>query len=149
MDIKEFADRVRAALLEELGEGHQIEYHEVLKNNGVVMHGLEIYLDDFWEAHEKGMGMPEVMKGVLETYREAVLGQDVDMGFFRSFDQVRDRICYRLVGREANRELLQDVPHVEYLDMDICFFYAYQGGKIGEGKILVKNPMMEYSKIRV
>lgn len=154
MDIREFADRVRTALLEELGEGHWIEYHEVLKNNGVTMHGLrvrtpdsnaaqEIYLDEFQEACENGMDLAEAVEKILKDCREAVLRQDVDMGFFRSFDQVKDRICYRLVGREANRELLQDVPHVEYLDMAICFFYAFQGEGIGEGRILVRNPMME------
>ncbi len=154
MGIQEFAQEAGRALLEELGEGYQAEYMELGKNNGVSSAGLlvkeqgrgmgaAIYLEDLLEAHEAGMPMRQIVRRVAGAYRERMTGQDMDMGFLLSFDRVKDRICYRLVGREANRELLQDVPHVEYLDMAICFFYAFQREGIGEGRILVRNPMME------
>ncbi len=67
----------------------------------------------------------------------------MDMGFFRSFEKVRDRICYRLVGRDRNRELLEDMPHMGFLDMAVCFFYACQEDLFGDGAILIRNSHME------
>lgn len=50
---------------------------------------------------------------------------------------------FRLVGRKGNEELLGDVPHKEFLDLAVCFHYAYQGGPLGDGTILVHNSHME------
>ena len=83
------------------------------------------------------------MQRLLQICEESASGEGMDMGFFRSFEKVRDRICYRLVGRDRNRELLEDMPHVGFLDMAVCFFYAYQDEAFGEGSIPVHNPHME------
>lgn len=155
MEIHEFARKVSTALQAELGEGYHVEYREVRKNNGVFLCGLlvtardrnvvpTIYLNDFWEAYEGGMTLPEVIRRVADIYLGETPDRDVDMDFFRSFEQVRDRICYRLVGRARNRELLRDIPYLEYLDMAICFFYAFQSKELGEGSILVLNSHMEF-----
>ena len=60
VEIKEFAEKVCDAVGKELGREYQVEYKEVRKNNGVVLHGMliisgeknvvpTIYLDTFWE----------------------------------------------------------------------------------------------------
>ena len=44
--------------------------------------------------------------------------------FFRSFEEVRDRICYRLIRKERNEELLKDIPYIDFLDLAIPFSTA-------------------------
>ena len=154
MEINEFAQKVRSAVEKELGEKYSVELKEVYKNNGVLLHGLlissnacnvapTIYLEHFWRAYEEGMTFAEVLKRLLETYGRDVPAKGIDMEFFRDFDKVRDRICYRLVGQAGNRQLLDKIPHVEFLDMAVCFFYAYSGETLGEGSILIHNSHME------
>lgn len=40
-----------------------------------------------------------------------------------SFEEVRDRICYRLVGYERNRKSLERQPHIRKADLAITFHY--------------------------
>lgn len=149
VEKQEFMKMVYCEVKKELGESCKVEVKAVKKNNGVAMHGLmiytgnrnivpTIYLDSFWEAYKSGQSFAAVVRQLLKLYREQMPGKDVDMDFFRSFDKVKERICYRLIRQKGNEELLQESPHIEFLDLALCFFYAYDG-QIGEGTIRIKN----------
>lgn len=153
MEIKEFARKVCKTVGDSLGENYNVELKEVRKNNDVILNGLTIqrkdhnvaptiYLEYFWRAYEEGATFSEVIDRLMTVYGQDGPACSVDMEFFRDFEKVRDRICYRLIGMEENRILLEDVPHVEFLDLAVCFFYAYSGSVLGEGSILVHNSHM-------
>lgn len=154
MELKEFVQKVCRTVESELGEAYRVETKEVLKNNGVLLHGMiifsdsrnvapTIYLDHFWRAYEEGMTFAEVIRKLLSVYGKDTPVCSIDMEFFRNFESVRDRICYRLVGLDGNRNFLKDIPHVEFLDLAVCFFYAYTGEPLGEGSILVHDSHMK------
>ncbi len=154
MKFEEFTEKFSAAVQEKLGENYSISIKEVKKNNGVPVHGMmissgggnvvpTIYLEHFYRRFTEGEPFEEVVEKLLEVYGNDVPEQNVDMEFFRDFEKVRDRICYRLVGRNGNVEMLSDMPYVEFLDMAVCFFYAYRGEILGEGSILIHNSHME------
>lgn len=154
MEIKEFAQKVCKTVGDNLGENYNVELKEVRKNNDVLLHGLTIqekahnvaptiYLEHFWKAYEEGASFSEVIDSLMAVYGQDGPACSVDMEFFRDFEKVRDRICYRLVGMEENTVLLEDVPYVEFLDLAICFFYAYSGTVLGEGSILIHNSHMK------
>lgn len=154
MGINEFAKKICAAVEKKLGGEYAVELREIRKNNGVLLHGMmilsksrnvapTIYLDSFWEAYETGTSFAAVVRRLLSIYREGAPEGSIDIEFFRSYEAVRDRICYRLIGRKGNEELLEDVPHIEFLDLAICFYYAYSGRELGEGIILIHNSHMK------
>lgn len=154
MEMDVFTKKVCAAVEMELGEGFRTEVREVRKNNGVRLQGLlilskgqtvvpTIYLEHFLEAYESGLSFYGVVNRLLAVYRRDIPPEGMDMDFFRTFGKVRDRICYRLIGRKGNEELLEDIPHIEFLDLAVCFYYAYQGEKLGDGTILIHNSHME------
>lgn len=160
MEINEFAQKVRRAVERELGEEYRAELKEVQKNNGVMLHGLlilsaernvvpTIYLETFHAAYEDGVTFGDVLTRILEIYREESPAGNVDMDFFQSFDRVRDRICYRLIRKQHNEGLLRDIPYVDFLDLAICFYYAYSGRTLGEGTILIHNSHMEHWNVRL
>ena len=150
MNINEFAEKVCKAVEEQLDQGYHVEMKEVRKNNGVLLHGLMItsddrniiptvYLEHFFRAYQEGTSFSEILRKLMEVCEHDAPGRKVDMEFFRDFEKVKDRICYRLVGREGNEEFLRDIPHVEFLDLAVCFFYAYSGEILGEGSILIHH----------
>ena len=154
MDMEVFAGKVCTAVEKELGSEFRAEVSEVRKNNGILLHGLlisskgqtvvpTIYLERFLEAYESGMPFKEVVDRVLSAYRGSGPEGCTDMEFFRSFENVRDRICYRLIGRKGNEELLDGMPYIEFLDLAICFYYSYHGEQLGDGTILIHNSHME------
>lgn len=153
MDLIEFGDKMKRAVLEELGEDVQVEFKTVRKNNDQQLYGMLIreqhrvaiptfYLDGYFQEYEEGATFRELFDRLMELYRSTPT-QDVDLSFFEDFEKVKDRICYRLVNQEENREYLEDIPYVPYLNLAICFYYALDSELLGEGSIMIHYNFLE------
>lgn len=154
MNIGDFAEKICVAVERKLGRGFHTEVREVRKNNGIILHGIlimsegqkivpNIYLEHFLEDFESGTSFDTVVCRLLSVYQNDVPKENIDMGFFKTFETVKDRICYRLVGRKSNGALLEEIPHMDFLDMAVCFYYSYQNEPFGDGNILIYNSHME------
>ena len=154
MKLEDFANIIKRRVQQELGEGYEVVIKEVRKNNGVLYTGLmimsgkhnvspTIYLDDFYEAYCHGYEVSKIVKCVLEAYESDMPKNSVDMSFFEDFAMVKDRICFRLVEKDKNEELLQKVPHTDFLDLAVVFYYAYESEELGRGSILIYNNHVE------
>lgn len=154
MDIRNFAEIVSRSVSERLGNGCQIKLQEIMKNNGVILQGLvilreeynlspTIYLNSFLQAYEAGLSLERITDRILELYEKGVHEKNLDVSFFRNFDAVKEKICYRLVNREKNHALLERIPHLDFLDLSVCFYYAYQDDQIGDGSILIYHSHLE------
>lgn len=149
-----YEERIIEDIHKELGEGTHVQVEDVRKNNHVLKRGMTIqrkgynvspiiYLDSYCEKLEQGANMDSVVKSILKIYRSSLLHNEVDIDFFKDYEKVKDQIVYRLVSRERNRELLEDVPYTEFLDLAICYCCRYSNYEIGEGLILIHNSHME------
>ena len=154
MDMKAFSEKIRTMVEKDLCGGFRAEVREVRKNNGIRLYGLLIsskgqtvvpiiYLEPYLRAYEAGTPIEEVASCLMAVYGASNPKGRLDMYFFTSFEEVRDRICYRLIGKKRNKELLQEIPYMDFLDLAICFYYAYQGESLGDGMILINNSHME------
>lgn len=153
-DIRRFAEVVCRAVSEELGGDSQVKLQEVIKNNGVVLQGLvilngrsnlspTIYLNPFLEAYENDMPLSDIVARILDIYKRELPADNVNMNFFREFGKVKEGICYRIINKERNRSLLERIPHIDFLDLSICFFYSYRDEVLGKGSILIYNNHMD------
>jgi hypothetical protein len=154
MEKKEFIEKVTDKLRERLGDKYNITMKEVLKNNNVILNGLiidtkdkniapTIYMESFWDAFCNGISLDSIVDRIENAYRNAAPEKRIDIEFFKDFDSVRDRICFKLINTVENEELLRDIPSVPYLDLSICFYYSYADAMIGEGSILIHNSHMQ------
>lgn len=154
MEMTQFAQKIQGALAQILGEEYQVKLETVRKNNGVLLQSVAIlaggrnvsptiYLEPFWQAYENGAPLSALVDRILQIYRQDTPGEDIDLAFFRNFPRVKERICYRLIHRERNRSLLEEIPHIPFLDLAVCFYYAYQDQILGSGSILISNAHME------
>ncbi len=152
MDMEQFAESIRAGI-ELQGQLEKVSLQNVLKNNGIMRRGLllcsygknmvpTIYLEPFFGAYEKGADMEKIIGKILEAY-ESALCEEVDISFLREFSTVKDRLCMKLVNRDANTELLEKVPYREFLDMAVVYFVDYYAPQVGSGTIQVHNSHME------
>lgn len=62
-----------------------------------------------------------------------------DIREFLSYGQVKDRIVYRLINTERNKELLADVPHMEFMDLSIIFKCRISQNETNMASLLVHN----------
>lgn len=148
-----FSGKVCSALSRSLGDDYEVKLQDVTKNNGVKLCGVviltksrniapTIYLEPFLDSYNDGMTMAEVVGRITELYRDSVPAENEDFSFFRSFECVKDRICYRLVSRELNAEMLDRMPHVDFLDLAVCFYYVHDNAKLGLGSVRIFNHHM-------
>ena len=157
MDIGSFAEQVRFHVGNELDSGHDISIHRVGKNNGVYYTGLQItenavnispviYIDRYYELYEKGGETIESTAAfVMDTYNRERSGgiMQADIRKFLSYDSVRENVVYKLINTEKNRELLEDIPHMEFMDLSLVFQCIVSLEETGVASILIHNVHMK------
>ena len=154
MSEKEAMEKLIKELKKSLGEDTRIMLREIQKNNGTRYKGLivrredrniapTIYMEPFLDMMREGESIRVIAERILQVYRKCELKESVNMDFFMDFWQVKDRIVYRLINRERNKELLQDIPYIPFLDLAICFYYAFYSEELGDGMIMIHNSHME------
>ena len=129
--ITDFAEAVRTETIKKLGGEYQVTVETKNKNNKVVYTGLHIrkkgmeseplvYLDDYFRQYQSGnMTITEAAECVVSASRKK--GPSVDINQFLDYEKIKDSIVYRLINTEMNRELLDDLPHMEFLDLSVVF----------------------------
>lgn len=133
MDFATFCDTIRANLQEKLGKNVTIRPHSALKNNNIMLQGLSImkqecniapliYLNYFYDAYKRGKPLSEIEAELFVQYQELRQTQSLDMSFFTDWNQVKERVIFRLVSYERNKELLKNIPHIPFLDLAIIFY---------------------------
>ncbi len=152
MKIEEFSEVIRKALEERTG--NEVIIQKVPKNNGVVLHGVNImkpgtnvlptlYLEPMLEKYNNGASNEEVVEQILAILKREKRTSNLDMSWFRDFESVKGKIAYKLVNYEANRELLKEVPHTRYLDLAKVYYVSVVTKELGTGTILLYNTHLE------
>lgn len=151
MEFTNFTTLVREEVEKRAGESYKVRIHDVRKNNGVILRGLTvmqddsnisptIYLNNYYEAYESGEAtLVNVVNDVMDTYYRNKVNQSVDMRYFMNYACVKEHIIYKLVNTEKNKELLEDIPHVEFLDLSVVFQCLVAKESFGTASILIHN----------
>lgn len=66
-------------------------------------------------------------------------GTYVNPRHFLNYEDVEKRVVYKLVNTGRNRELLEDVPHIEFLDLSIVFQIVLTGEPEGTASLLIHS----------
>jgi hypothetical protein len=148
-----FAASVKAAMETVYGLEYSVTLQEVVKNNGRTLKGLcigkddenmapTIYLDGFFEEYKKGTSMEKIYKEVERIYEDNKTKKDFDVSGIMNYEQMKDRICYKLVNAKRNQKLLADAPHIMFHDLAIIYYILISKDTTGTGTITVKNNFM-------
>ncbi len=132
----------------------EVSLRDVIKNNGVVLTGLTftkkdinisptVYLEDFYKDYENGKSIEEVLEEIKTIYYESKLEKDVNMDFFTDYKNAKNRIVYKLVNYDKNRELLKEIPHRKFLDLAIVYYYLVDIKEFSNATILIHNSHTE------
>lgn len=149
-----FAGTIKGAMEAFYGIGYNISIQSVTKNNNTHLTGLiicekginiapAIYLESLFAAYQDGMTLEGVFKEVVRLYEQNKTAQGFDGGMVMDFGAAKDRICFKLVNAERNRDMLTDVPHIPYHDLAIVFYILVSEGVDGTGTVLVRNSLLD------
>lgn len=147
-----FMEKIRKGILAYCADGCTVELSEVTKNNGRVYHGLTIiekgsnisptiYVDELYQQYADGTTLSRIVERIIEIYEKYKVDQRMDLRFLTDFAEVRERVLFKLIGYEKNREQLWELPHIRFLDMAIVFYCSIRHDTLGSMSVPVKNDL--------
>lgn len=108
-----------------------------VKNNGIEVVGLMLkgenekvapnfYLDQQFIDWMRGKtSLDDITEKLCAAYRQEIRNNSSLISRINfSWEEFRRGVFIRLVNKEKNKELLQTIPHREYLDLAIVFYFS-------------------------
>ena len=152
--MEEFAETVRDVIEALLGEGFQVEIHNSVKNNDTHLTGLiirnagsniapNIYLEYYFDKYQEGMTMEEIIGRIIRAYKECHVPEHIDISAVLDFESVKDRICYKLVNADWNKERLSDIPYMAFHDLALIPYIVVSNDKNGISSVTINDDMLE------
>lgn len=127
-----------------------VEVQHTLKNNAVSLCALvirytgeeaapAIYLEQYYDMYKDGTSVEDIVKDIVEEFKEAMEGYDIILPDLTDFESVKDSIVCRLINTESNSKMLEDVPHKEFLDLSIVFYGVVKDTEGSMGSFIISN----------
>lgn len=145
--------------LPERFEEAEISIQQVVKNNDVVLDGLNIrnpdsnlspniYLNPLYEQYQKGRNLDELVSSIADTYIENMEPIEnrtfqVQIEDIKNYEVVKGEIFPRLVNLEKNTTRLQNVPYMQREDLAITYHVKVSGNRDSIGSLMITNELME------
>jgi len=154
MDYNIFKECILEALAERFGEDCKIEYKEVLKNNGIRLDGLlvrfanksispTVYVNDYYDKYVAGEDIDEIADHIEWLIKNNILEDDFDPESLILFENIKERIVYKLVNYDKNIDLLNSVPHKKFLDLAVVYYISIKEDIFESASILINNAHLE------
>lgn len=154
MDYQQFLNCVQEKVLENIGKEAEVNIKHVLKNNGheldaITIMGREssgsptIYLNGYYEQLKAGRNIDAVAREIIQMYEINKENVRFSPDEFKSFENVRKKIVYRLINYEANKKLLDNVPFKRFLDLAVVFCVLVEQREDSSAAALIYNSHME------
>ena len=134
-------------------EQYQLEGSVLLKNNdtkryAILLKKIEgtvsptIYLDNFYSEFEHGRTtISETASHIYEQMHDFEDKIEAYQEFSVELSDCSNKITYRLVSKERNKQLLESVPHLPFLNMAVVFYIIHHVSKEGMESICVTNEL--------
>ena len=134
-------------------EQYQLEGSVLLKNNdtkryAILLKKIEgtvsptIYLDNFYSEFEHGRAtIPETASHIYEQMHDFEDKIEAYQEFSAELSDCSNKITYRLGSKERNKQFLESVPHLPFLNMAVVFYIIHHVSKEGMESICVTNEL--------
>lgn len=134
-------------------EQYQLEGSVLLKNNdtkryAILLKKIEgtvsptIYLDNFYSEFEHGRTtISETASHIYEQMHDFEDKIEAYQEFSAELSDCSNKITYRLVPKERNKQFLESVPHLPFLNMAVVFYIIHHVSKEGMESICVTNEL--------
>lgn len=153
MSFDGFCTCVRMDIQKRLGGGFEVSLKDIIKNNNTMLKGLiimerdtnlypTIYMECPYDRYSQGESLEEIEDSILQCYEENRT-EDFDLSFFMNWESVKDRVMYKLINYDRNRELLKEVPYRKMLDLAVVYEHFLDTDDNRSASILIRNDHME------
>lgn len=133
-NINDFAAYVKESILPSFPDC-RIETSTATKNNGVRLTGITIHPQDsgisptvclhkYFADFQNDRPITDIIQEITRDCRAALDGDAMEMTVdsIRAFAFAKDKICFKLISKELNCEMLHTVPHRDFLDLAVVYY---------------------------
>ena len=156
MNYDEFVCEIKKQVVKLLGDDYIVSTHKVMKNNSMELIGLSIreegrevsptfYLEGFFQQYKEGRMISDIIRELDCLYQEAkrhMLEADY-MSFDMEYANCQDKIVMRLISKKRNEKMLEDLPHLCFLDLAVIFTIVYRHTKDGLESVRVSHELCD------
>lgn len=146
-EYKNFCEMVVNRIEEEFAQDAIVQVNTVVKNNEVAYDALNIivegemispnfYLQQYYEKYREGDTIEEIVFAIAEAYYRSFEERE-QINFDLDFEACKDRIVFRLVSFQRNKQIAPKVPYLSFLDMMITFHIVMQQSKDEIGSVRI------------
>ena len=150
MDYTTFTNIMQNKMKEYLSPDVTVDVHSTLKNNGTVRTGLmfirsdvntfpTIYLEEFYEQYLQGESMNDLVQSIQEIYEKVKVKQSFPYNKILEYSKMKDCIVYKVIRKESNKQLLEQIPHDCYLDLAVVYYALMETTEFGTATLLIRN----------
>jgi hypothetical protein len=147
---EEFIEVIKEEVQSRLGQDYKVETKKIVKNNNTILQALLVgrndsnlqpafYLEGYYQEYSNHLSM----EAVVEDLVNAILkegNQDKLSNIKFSFENMVNKIVYRVVNYERNGAYVKDSPHIRCMDDLVMLFYCVvEMNDSGVGSIRITN----------
>lgn len=149
LSFQKFIEKVKTEIHLLCGDGYQIIMEPVPQNNGTEQTGIDIRkeqgeemahlcLDAYYEQYLAGMTVEEAARDIWDIFN-SFEQSGVSEGLLNDFEKVKNKVVFSLVNYGMNKERLESMPYVPYLDLAILFYVLLERTENGERTAVITN----------
>lgn len=106
--------------------------------------GVNVNMENFFEAYENGVDYDAVVDRAIRVIENGLDQQPaIDVSSLTDYSQMKDKLIMEVVSKEANEEMLANIPHVEMEDMAVVYRFVLDSSEEGRATILATNQLIE------
>ena len=154
MNYETFLQTIHSMVQARLQQDTSVSLKRILKNNGIMLDGLSftkpglrlsptIYLNSYYNEAEEGLPLSIITDQIMMVYETNPGFSETVYDELRNFDKIRNKIAYKLINTEKNRNLLSTIPHIPYLDLAIVFYMILDDNVEGQMTTLIHNEHLD------
>lgn len=103
------------------------------------------YVQELFKKYQQGSTISSVVAEVIDNYEKHgfdINEENSDIAVINNFKKIKKKIYFRLINAEKNRELLEEVPYILFLNLAMVFYLLVSNEKEGIGSIRISNELM-------
>ena len=106
--------------------------------------GMNLPIEKFFEAYDDGRPYDEVIDKAMEVIENGMDARpDFNIDDLTDYSKMKETLAMEVVSAEANKEMLETVPHKMMEDMAVVYRFVLSSDEDGRASVLVTNQMIE------
>ncbi len=149
-EFEKFKYKMMTSVKDYYGDYYEVSVKEIMKLNGVVLHGLNImektmnicptiYLEEYFKRYNSGDNFADLFTEIIGIYEEHKDPHFHAAEFFMDYEKIKNKLSVKLISATMNRQLLLDVPHALVEDLALVCMVDLKSDAGDNGSVLIHN----------